>query len=221
MIFQRFSQTLATLALTVLAGSALTGCSFKAGEDNAGYEYAPDMYYSIPYDPYSQLTPNTINPDGANIRRPAVNTVPRQDGMANAPAKELSAKYPFAPKDLQKAANELKNPLPYTPENIAKGKYLYTAYCYPCHGVKGDGNGPVGEKYGGVANYKGAAYKGMSDGHIYHVIVHGKGRMWPHGTQILPQDRWLIVQYVNKLRGLNTAQADASQYEYSTFNATN
>jgi hypothetical protein len=33
------------------------------------------------------------------------------------------------------------------------------------------------------------------------VITMGKGRMWAHGSQILPKDRWKIVTYVNTLRG--------------------
>ena len=214
-------RTLALAAATCVAAASLTGCSFSAGTDNPGWEYAPDMYYSVPYEPYSQLHLNPINPGGTNMRQPAPGSIARENTLSEAPSPELAATYPLRKDDLQMAATRLRNPIPYNAENMAKGKYLYTAYCYPCHGEKGDGQGPVGAVYGGVANYNGAAYKGMTDGHIYHVIVHGKGRMWPHGHQILPRDRWLIVQYVNQLRGLSAPQTDASGYTYSTPSPTN
>jgi len=42
--------------------------------------------------------------------------------------------------------------------------------------------------------------KDVNDGHIYHVITHGKGRMWPHGSQISSENRWKIVLYVHELQ---------------------
>ncbi|MBD0260336.1 MAG: cytochrome c, partial [Cytophagales bacterium] len=64
------------------------------------------------------------------------------------------------------------------------------------------GDGPVGKVYKGVPNYSVGRYKEMNDGHIFHVITYGRGRMWPHGTQILPPDRWKIVHYVHQLQQL-------------------
>jgi mono/diheme cytochrome c family protein len=119
---------------------------------------------------------------------------------------ELWKSYPYSQDSMDYASRTLKNPFPYSTQNVEKGKYLYSVYCVPCHGEKGDGNGEVGKLYGGVANYNAANLKGMTDGHIYHVITMGKGRMWPHGSQILPEDRWKIVMYVNQLRGFSGPQ---------------
>jgi hypothetical protein len=202
-------RTLRTLAVAFMAlgmAQTLTSCDFSAGKDNPGYEYAPDMYYSVPYEPYKQLKRNTLNPDGTNLRQPPMHTVARNTAdMAGSPV-ELWDNYPYSQDSIEYASRTLRNPFPYSDSNMAQGKYLYTAYCYPCHGEKGDGNGPVGQVYGGVANYNAANLKGMTDGHIFHVITMGKGRMWPHGSQVLPKDRWKIVMYVNKLRGLTGPQ---------------
>jgi hypothetical protein len=42
--------------------------------------------------------------------------------------------------------------------------------------------------------------KGITEGHIFHVITMGKGLMWPHGSQISPEDRWKIAKYVKTLQ---------------------
>jgi hypothetical protein len=44
-------------------------------------------------------------------------------------------------------AAALANPLPATPENIARGRIYYQYYCLACHGEAADGNGPVGQSF--------------------------------------------------------------------------
>ncbi|NJK82627.1 MAG: cytochrome c, partial [Saprospiraceae bacterium] len=84
---------------------------------------------------------------------------------------------------------------------LAEGQVLYTRYCAHCHGADGGGQGPVAQQYPGVANLKGVAYQTLAPGHIYWVITHGKGRMWPHGFLVDSPDRWKIVNYVLQLQG--------------------
>ena len=40
---------------------------------------------------------------------------------------------------------DIKNPLPISKENVSYGKKLYQTQCMMCHGVLGEGNGPIGE----------------------------------------------------------------------------
>ena len=94
----------------------------------------------------------------------------------------------------------LKNPLAATPENIEAGKLQYERFCQHCHGEAGKGDGLVAKAYKGVPVYSSDALKDVNDGHIYHVITHGKGRMWPHGSQISSENRWKIVLYVHELQ---------------------
>lgn len=196
---------------------ALAGC--KAGGDNPGLEFAPNMYHSVPYDPLTQVTDTTAGmwvtsieyPDGhgeyfnsnklnayaMNMREPAKNTVKRN----------AQGWLPYRiPKDsLTYAARTLKNPLDSTAAIVGEGKVLYEMYCDHCHGPKGKGDGKVAEldgqvKYAGIANLTSDALKNISEGHIFHVITQGKGLMWAHGSQISPEDRWKIAKYVKTLQ---------------------
>ena len=101
---------------------------------------------------------------------------------------------------IELAERVLTNPIADSEKTLAEGQVLYTRFCSHCHGANGKGDGPVGKEYKGVPSYSSDAYKTMNDGHIFHVITHGKGRMWPHGSQVTPEDRWKIVQYVHKLQ---------------------
>ena len=97
-------------------------------------------------------------------------------------------------------ANSLVNPFETTKEILGQGKILYEYYCQHCHGVKGGGDGKVSDKYAGVANLKGDAYKNITEGHIFHVITYGKGLMGAHGSQVTQDDRWRIAKYIKELQ---------------------
>ncbi len=200
----------------------LAGCS--ASGNNQGKEYAPNMYHSVAYEPYSQIVDkesgrwltsieykdghaefynsNSLNPFHMNMREPAPNTVSRN--------KNGYLPYRLGKDSLAFAARTLKNPLDSTAEVIAGGKALYEMYCDHCHGPKGAGDGKVAAgvtidgvqkgNYNGVPNYNSDALKHISEGHIFHVITHGKGLMWAHGSQISPEDRWKIAKYVKTLQ---------------------
>jgi cytochrome c5 len=176
-------------ASAILFASVLTTACNDA--NNPGLEYAPQMYESLPYDPLRQVDANTVNPMGINERTPATGTVPR--GKLNY--------FSHIGKDsVGIAERTLRNPLRYTLANLEEGKVLYTRNCQHCHGEQGDGQGPVGVKFKGVPNYATGAYATMNEGHIYHVIQWGKGRMMPHGSQVNPEERWKIAMYVRVLQ---------------------
>ena len=129
-----------------------------------------------------------------NMRKPVPNTIKR--GLLLQPD--------FGPTELEVAATTLISPYDSTSTDVVKdGKALYERFCEHCHGEKGAGDGLVAEKYAGVANLNGAAYLNITEGHIYHVITHGKGLMGAHGSQISPEDRWRIARYVKELQQAN------------------
>jgi len=192
---------------TLLAG--LTAGLLSCGSDpnDTGTEFAPNMYNSVGYEPMTQLQGDTnkINPYGMNMRLPVAGTVSRKkysgaDSLKKAfLAQELVAK--TVPNDsISYSEALLKNPLTATPENIEAGKLQYERFCQHCHGEAGKGDGLVAKQYKGVPVYSSDALKDVNDGHIYHVITHGKGRMWPHGSQISSENRWKIVLYVHELQ---------------------
>jgi mono/diheme cytochrome c family protein len=193
----------------IYAGLAFGLVSCGASGDHPGYEYAPQMYNSVAYEPLSQIVDqsqgtwlstredgkgeffnsNIHNPHNMNMREPVEGTVPRtKDGFLP---------YRLKTFELEEAA-KIENPVELTDQVIAEGRVLYQQYCSTCHGPSGEGDGKAGEVVGGVANLKGGAYIDLPEGHIFHVIMKGKGRMGAHGSQI-PQERiWKIVHYVKQ-----------------------
>lgn len=174
--------------------------------NNTGLEFAPNMYYSAGYEPMSQLEgeTNNINPLGMNMRLPVKGTVSRRNfqtkfGSGDSTKTDLML-YNLPADSIAYSEKNLKNPIPETEASLAEGQVLYERFCMHCHGETGKGDGLVGKMYKGVPVYSSDALKTMNDGHIFHVITFGKNRMWAHGSQISPSDRWKIVQYVHQLQ---------------------
>ena len=191
--------------------------SCKRGDNDPGLEYSPQMYHSIPYEPLTIVTDkdagnwlSSLNngqgefynllkySDGvnANVRMPAPHTVRRNGGYL-----------PYrVPKDsLDYAASNVFNPLDSADENVlSDGKILYRRFCKHCHGSNGQGSidedALVGQVYKGIPSYSTGRVATVSEGHIFHVITHGKGRMSSHGSQISIEERWRIVRYVQQLQ---------------------
>ncbi|MCP2042004.1 cytochrome c [Pontibacter sp. HSC-36F09] len=173
----------------LFSGAVLVACS---SEKDPGLEYAPDMYHSVALDPYSQVKENLYNPGGMNMREPAPGTVARG---------KMGYNMYLSKDEAEVAGAELKNPLEKNGLNLAEGQVLYTRFCAPCHGEQGDGQGLVGQKFKGVPSYSAGRVATLPEGHIYHVITNGRGRMLPHGSQVNPTERWKIVMYVQQLQG--------------------
>ncbi|MCS6796480.1 MAG: cytochrome c [Raineya sp.] len=194
----------------IFSAIAMSMYACQRGPNDPGTEYAPNMYVSVAYEPYSMVKDsiNKINPYGINLREPAQGTVARRNYKTTYKDETTGEEYDLGlmvyrthPDSLEQAAKTLKNPLKITKQVLAEGKVLYEYYCQHCHGAEGKGDGKVGQKYGGVANLAGGQIAKVNGGHIFHVITHGKGRMWPHGSQINPLERWKIVSYVHLLQG--------------------
>lgn len=200
-----------TLGIFAVAGAALLSSCSASGDDQ-GKEYAPNMYHSVPYEPLSQITDesagmwvssidngvgeyynsNPLNPHGMTMREPVANTVRR--------SKDGYLPYRIPKDSLDMAARMLKNPLDSTAAVVNEGKELYGRFCSHCHGAKGTEPGIVGEKFGGVPSYTSMAIKDKPEGHIFHVITSGKGRMNSHASQLNEEERWKIVRYVQILQ---------------------
>lgn len=192
------------ISAVALAVIALSGSSCGRNPNSTGLEFAPQMYDPVGYEPYKQLAPNPVNPYGLNMRDPARGTVSRPNyhttfGEGDSATTDLMI-YNIPKDSLAMAERTLKNPVPYSEKTLEEGKILYGRYCIHCHGENGKGDGLVAKEYKGVPSYSADAYKTMNDGHVFHVITHGKGRMWPHGSQMTPEERWKIVHYVHKLQ---------------------
>jgi mono/diheme cytochrome c family protein len=178
--------------------------SLKRGHNQTELEYSPNMYRDVGYEPLKQVESNPINPMGTNMRYPVKGTVAKRNyntrfGEDSAATVDLMV-YDIPADSIGIAEATLTNPVPLTDATLKEGELLYGRYCTHCHGEQGKGDGAVAKIYKGVPVYQSDALKNLNDGHIFHVITYGKGRMWPHGSQITPEERWKIVHWVHKLQ---------------------
>lgn len=190
------------VAIATFSTVALTSCN---DPNKTGWEFAPNMYNSRAYEPLSQVDylKNDYNKDGKNMREPVEGTVSRRNyetSFLQDDSTVINDLLIYPNDTITVAEANWKNPIPWSEKVEEEGKVLYERNCLHCHGEKGKGDGPVGKVYKGVPNYSAGTYKDMNDGHIYHVITYGKGRMWPHASQVNPAERWKIVHYVHRLQ---------------------
>lgn len=184
-------------ALIIGSGIALfTSCG--AGGNSTGFEYAPNMYHSFAYEPFTQMAdePNTINPNGMNMRLPAPNTVARgQMDFVN---------YSFTvSNESYEASASLKNPVASSPAVLAEAKTLYNINCTPCHGDAGKGDGSIvaDGKFPPPPAYDSDRIKTTPDGKLFYSIRYGKNLMGAYGTVLSPKQIWTVIHYIRTVSG--------------------
>jgi len=151
------------------------------------YQYFPNMYESVAYEPYSEAK---IFKGGKEGQLPVEGTINR--GFEPYEYENSTAGY-----ELAKA--NLKSPLTEEERNSGKGKELFEIYCISCHGAAGNGKGKLveREKFLGVPSYKD---REITEGSIFHVETYGLNAMGSHANQLSAHERWLVADYVLKLR---------------------
>ena len=151
------------------------------------YQYFPNMYESLAYEPYSEAK---IFKGGKEGQLPAVGSINR--GFEPYEYENSTAGY-----ELAKA--NLKSPLDSIERNSGKGKELFEIYCISCHGATGNGKGKLveREKFLGVPSYKD---REITEGSIFHVETYGLNAMGSHANQLSAHERWLVADYVLKLK---------------------
>jgi len=183
------------LGITVVAIAAtvvITSCKDKR---STGWEYAPNMYEHIAYDPDQ---PNPNFKDGKTAQRPPAGTIP---------VGFVTFDYPNTKDGYELAGTEVKSTLPQTAQNLADGQILFEHFCSPCHGMKGQGDGlvvahgfPAPPSYSSGQSSRGGAMKDLTDGKIYHTITYGVNAMGSYASQLAPEERWKVIMYVHQLQ---------------------
>lgn len=180
-------RNLFNISLVAVVVLALSACGDKT---SPGWEYMPDMYRGpalSTYQAYDQFE------DSLSARKPVSGTIPR--GFMS------YQKFENTPDGYEKAKGEMKMPADFPKDSLTlmEGGKLYGIYCSPCHGEKGNGMGHLVkiEKYVGVPSYDS---REINLGSIFHVVTYGKGVMGSHASQVTPEERWKVAQYVLKLR---------------------
>jgi mono/diheme cytochrome c family protein len=91
-------------------------------------------------------------------------------------------------------------PLPASPESLARGKDLFSINCAMCHGDGGKGDGKLSELFTPPpADLTSAEVADLSDAQIFMVITQGRGPMPPIAENLNPVDRWDVINYVRSL----------------------
>ncbi len=172
-----------------LSGLLLWSCDRQ--RNMRGYDFIPDMVYSRAYETYAG---NPNFDDSSTMRVPVPGTVPR--GI-------IPFRYTNDTLSRIKAGKELINPFLPTEDVVARGKLIFTTFCIHCHGKGGAGDGilftsglyPLQPK-----SLSGETAAKLKDGEIFHTITLGIRSMGAHGSQIRPEDRWKLIQYIRKLQ---------------------
>lgn len=100
-----------------------------------------------------------------------------------------------------------------TPALLARGEERFRAFCTPCHGVSGRGDGPVVSRgFAPPPSYHEERLRALVPEQIVQVITQGKGRMFPYADRVLPEDRWAIAHHIKELqaRGIGAASGQES-----------
>ncbi len=93
------------------------------------------------------------------------------------------------------------NPLPLTPELLARGQERFNIFCTPCHDRVGGGNGIVVQRgFRRPESYHTERLRAAPDGYFFDVMTNGFGTMLDYRERITPPDRWAIVAYVRALQ---------------------
>ncbi len=186
---------LGATVITIAASVMVTSCGHD--KRSTGWEYAPNMYEHIAYDPDQK---NANFKDGKTAQLPPAGTIP---------VGFVKFDYPNTRDGYNKASGEVRNPLPQTPQNFEDGKVLFEHFCSPCHGLTGQGDGlvvqhgyPPPPSYSKGQSSRGGAMKDLTDGKIYHTVTYGVNAMGSYASQLAPEERWKVIMYVHHLQTL-------------------
>lgn len=175
----------------------LIGATWMIGNntEEPNYEILLGMLYSIPYDTFAA---NEHFPDGKTLQAPIPGTIPRG---------HMPLPYAATPEDAVRAGDDLDNPFTTEENFLRRGAKVYAAFCIPCHGPGGRGDGPVTKRgYPPPPSLFAENSLNMKDGQIFHIVTHGQGNMPGYAAQVPPDDRWKIVFHIRSLQEKEAAE---------------
>lgn len=182
------------LSSFLLGAVLLAGCRGQESSDPPVH-LNPNLDSQPRYDPQSEAK---FFEDRRTMRQPVEGTVAKGNHSEN-------DAYATGKEGEQFVA---KMPLPITEPMLKRGQERYNIYCTPCHSSIGDGQGMVAQRgFQNVASLHTDHARGLADGELYDVIVHGVRNMPSYAAQIPTDDRWAIVAYVRALQISQSATA--------------
>lgn len=191
---------------------SLAGCGGAEGND-PGTVYMPDMYYSRAYEAYGYN--NNREDHNLKARGAHYNGMPVPGSMARGDAFSFGLPEGDSSYVLAATYRSPMQPASYTEAQMKEAERLYLVNCAICHGSALDGNGPLWK--GGDGPYPAAPRnllddysKKLSDAQIYYVISYGKGLMGGYASQVKPEQRWWITNYIRSKQGGTAVPTDTA-----------
>ena len=183
------------------------------GDSSPGYEFMPNMYRSPSIETYGE---HIVLPDTSYMI----------EGYTGIPVKGTIAKGYLSTFNYGKdtigsdslfllAGDRAAYPEDFSKDsiNLNKGEKLYGMMCAHCHGDQGGGDGLIAKAsfannpYDVMPAFNDSEQKrprnnlpmtDFTEGHIFHTITYGYGKMGPHASQISEAERWKIVYYITE-----------------------
>ena len=184
--------------LLVLALGIVTGGLIGCGED--GNDWRDYLEFGIPAK--GDQTFGELNPVDDMHDQPAIKSQ-EEEMLMPAPRTipQDFRRYPEAIAADKTLASALVNPVPITQHSLKRGQDLYMTMCVACHGERGLGNGTIIPKFSKPPALTSKKLRQeWTDGDFYHVISHGQNIMPSYANQLLPMERWAVVNYVRALQ---------------------
>jgi mono/diheme cytochrome c family protein len=92
-------------------------------------------------------------------------------------------------------------PFPIDDAVMARGQDGFNAFCSPCHGRTGRGDGIVVQRgFTRPPDLTDEGSRSLPAGHLFNVITNGFGAMPDHAAQVKVRDRWAITAYLRALQ---------------------
>lgn len=115
------------------------------------------------------------------------------------------------PEEAKRVGELLGNPLEVTVAGMRRGEALYKVFCTPCHGSRGDGDGPVigPDRFPAPPSLHTDQARQYRDGTIYHILTKGMNKMPSYAAQLEPTERWQVILFLRALqRAENPSEED-------------
>jgi mono/diheme cytochrome c family protein len=161
----------------------------------AGCEWVNPMMQQPKVKPYRQ---SVFYPDQIAMRAPPAGTVP-----ASAPVEPsvVSGRNPDG-------TPVARIPVAVTPELLELGRKRYEVFCAVCHGVLGDGQGPVARNMSIRQPPTLLPLGQRPDGFFFTAITEGYGYMPSYRPWLSDDERWAVVAYVRALQLSQSARVE-------------
>jgi len=97
------------------------------------------------------------------------------------------------------AAQEVRNPIPPSPDSLAIGRTIYAEHCAVCHGVNGRGDGPLARTMvPRPADFRVHLAEGHSDAQLFEWVSNGvpDTGMTGFADVLSDEERWHVINYI-------------------------